>query len=303
MTLGECLEKTKKLINYYSVSGDRITSTDPTLLDYTSRAKSAVDTAQKELSRRCPILRRMTYTQRTLRPLDSRAGMHYLEGSLTLAAQGASSFSLLCDGDLTAVLEQEAGGVWQQMLAVAQVGGGKLETVYGELDALPPADARMRLILDTSGAYVASAGLYRKFPKNEDVPVLDTRRFHALPSDFGGARSVTPSHRFVDRGGKGFYVLEEGKIGFPWAFDGTVELVYTVYPRTIGEESAETAILGVPDEAAETIPYYVAALLLTDEDPNLSQLFLNLYGDKVSMLDGGTGVSIRNTFFGGRRGV
>ncbi len=62
------------------MSGDRITSPDPALLDYTSRAKSAVDTAQKELARRCPLTRRVTYTQRALRPLDSRTGMHYLRG-------------------------------------------------------------------------------------------------------------------------------------------------------------------------------------------------------------------------------
>lgn len=300
MTLGECLEKTNKLINYYSVSGDRITSPDPALLDYTSRAKSAVDTAQKELARRCPLTRRVTYTQRALRPLDSRTGMHYLEGRLTLTGQGASAFSLLCDGDLTAILERESGGVWQEVLAVAHVGGGKLETVYGELDAPPHADANMRLTLDAAGAYIAAAGLYRSFPKNEEVPVLDTRRFHALPSDFGGVKAITPSYRFVERSVRGFYVLEAGKIGFPWAFDGAVALEYTVYPHTIGEESAETAVLGVPDEAAEAIPYYVAALLLTDEDPNLSQLFLNLYGDKVSALDGRAGVRVRNTLFGGR---
>lgn len=301
MTLGECLEKTIKLINYYSVSGDRVAPSDPAMLDYTSRAKSAVDTAQKELARRCPLIRRVTYTQHTLRPLDSRTGMHYLEGTLTLSGLGASAFSFLCDGDVSAILERELDGAWQEILAVARTGNGKLEPVSGELDELPPSDARMRLMLDASGAYVASAGLYRAFPQNEEVPVLDTRRFHALPSDFGGVKSVTPSCRFTDISRKGFYVLETGKIGFPWAFDGAVEVLYTVYPHTIGEESAETTVLGVPDDAAEAIPYYVAALLLTDEDPNLSQLFFNLYGDKVAGLEGKGKTGVRNTLFGGRR--
>lgn len=301
MTLGECLEKTIKLINYYSISGERVSMSDPTILDYTSRAKSAVDTAQKELARRCPLVRRITYTQHTLRPLDSRTGMHYLEGTLALSGLGASAFSFLCDGDISAILERESEGVWQEVLAVARTGNGKLEPVYGELDSPVSAVTKMRLTLDASGAYVASVGLYRSFPQNEEVPVLDTRRFHALPSDFGGVKSVTPSSRFTDAGRKGFYTLEDGKIGFPWAFDGAVEVLYTVYPCTIGEESADTAILGVPDNAAETIPYYVAALLLTDEDPNLSQLFFNLYEDKVAGLEGNMGNYIRNTLFGARR--
>ncbi len=302
MTLGDCLEKTKKLINYYSVSGDRIASSDPALLDYTFRAKSAVDTAQKELAKRCPLLRRVTYTQRTLRPLDSHTGMHYLEGSITLSAPGASAFSLLCDGDLTAILERESGGAWQELLAVAHAGNGRLEPVYGELDSPPPAGANMRLMLDAPGAYIAAAGLYRAFPQYEEVPVLDMRRFHALPADFGSVKSVTPSHRFTARGSAGFYLLENGKIGFPWDFDGAAELLYTVYPNTVGEGSADTMILGVPDDAAEAIPYFVAAILLTEEDPNLSKLFLNLYGDKVSALDGGGGSRVRNTLFGARRG-
>ena len=58
----------------------------------------------------------------------------------------------------------------------------------------------------------------------------------------------------------------------------------------------------VPEEAAEAIPYYVAAILLTDEDVNLSQLFFNLYADKVSVLERGGSLRIHNTLFGGRRG-
>ncbi len=301
MTLGDCLEKTKKLINYYSVSGDRISSSDPTLLDYSFRAKSAVDTAQKELAKRCPLVRRAAYTQHALRPLDSRTGMHYLEGSITLTGPGASAFSLLCDGDLTAVLEQEGDNGWQEALATAHVGSGRLELVYGELESLPPAGIKMRLTLEASGAYIAAAGLYRAFPQYEEIPLLDMRRFHVLPADFGGVRSVTPSGRFAAYGERNFYCLENGKIGFPWEFDGAVELLYTVYPHTIGEESADTALLGVPDEAAEAIPYYVAAMLLTDEDPNLSMLFLNLYEDRIAVLGGGSS-RVKNTLFGGRRG-
>ncbi len=302
MTLGECLEKTRKLINYYSVSGDPITAADPTFLDDASRAKSAVDTAQKELAKRFPLLRRVTYTQHALRPLDSRAGMHLLKGRMVLSAEGASAFSLLCDGDLTAILERNTDGAWQEMLAVGYMGNGRLECVHGELDTRPAEEIPMRLVLESEGAYVAAVGLYREFPPYEEIPLLDTRRFHPLPADFGGVQSVKPSFRFVTRGSAGFYTLEEGKIGFPWEFDGAVELIYTVYPQTIGEDSAETMTLGVPEEAAEAIPYYVAAILLTDEDVNLSQLFFNLYADKVSVLERGGSLRIHNTLFGGRRG-
>lgn len=302
MTLGECLEKTKKLINYYSVSGERVASGDPVQADYMSRAKSAVDTAQKELAGRCPLLRRVTYTQHTLRPLDALRGMRRLAGKAELSACGAAAFSLLCDGELTAVLEQGNGSEWQELLTVSCAGSGHLETVCGQLESLPPPDVPIRLTLSASDAYIAEAGLYREFPRHEETPVLDMRRFHALPADFGGVRSVTPSHRFPMRGGAAFYTVEEGKIGFPWDFDGAAELLYTVYPRSIGENTGEAVSLDVTEAAAETIPYFVAAMLLMDEDPNLSRLLLNLYGDRVSALDGGNGFTIKNTLFGTKKG-
>ncbi len=300
MTLQECLDKTRKLINYYSISGNAVGAEDPAQQDYSFRAFAAIDTAQKELAARRPLVRHLSFTQHTLRPLDSLPGFQRIEGTRFLYAQGACAFSLLCDGNLTLSMEAESDGQWEILYSTSNTGNGQMTQLAWQADnGLIQPSTPVRLQIQSDGAFLADAALYTAFPQQEDIPILGARRFRALPRNFCRLLDCRPAGKLGRVMRTGFACVDAGKIGFPWDFDGVVQLEYTAYPETICENSDLTVELEVTDDAAEAIPFYTAAMLLTQEDPKLSEFFLNVYTEKLRALETVTGFRIRNELFGG----
>lgn len=300
MTLQECLDKTRKLMNYYSISGEIVSAQDPVQRDYRFRALAAIDTAQKELAARRPLIRHISFTQHTLRALDSLPGFRRLSGTLCLEAPAAGAFSLMCDGDLTLQIEMQCNGKWESLYRHFHTGNGQLECLAWESPAgtiLP--DTPVRLSMESSSAFLADAALFAAFPEHEDIPVLGARRFRNLPENFCRLISCRPEGRLGQILRTGFARIEKGKIGFPWDFDGAVQLEYTAYPAGIDENSDPGTELELGQDAAEAIPFYTAAMLLTEENPKLSEFFLHTYTAKLRALETMTGFQIRNRLFGG----
>lgn len=299
MTVRECLDKTRKLINYYSISGETITASDPKQADYSFRALSAIDTAQKELAARRPLIRHTVLTQHEIRPLAVLPGMRKAEGDVVLEAAGAGAFSMMCDADCTVVMERWEGSAWQTAAHLGHTGCGMMETVCLQAQTLPPQDDRVRVTVSGGNMFIADAALYRKFPENEDIPLFGTRRFHALPEDFRRMVECRPSGSIGKVMRSGFSAVQDGKIGFPWDFDGTAAIEYTLWPKTVDESTGIDQELELGADAAEIVPFYAAAMLLTDEDPALAEFFLSQYTQRLRALEMLSGFGIRNTLFSG----
>ena len=58
MTIAEVIEKSIKLINYYSSAGTIITASDPNYSDYVLRMPSLIDSAQKEIATTAKSIRK-----------------------------------------------------------------------------------------------------------------------------------------------------------------------------------------------------------------------------------------------------
>jgi hypothetical protein len=299
MTLGECLSNIKRLINYESVAGVMVPPSDPTLRDYMRRAVGAVNDALRELAAKSPLLRRVTYSQHTLRAAAVADGMRRLSGEMTLEGRGAGAFSMLCDGDVTVTLTRKVGGAWQSEVTAQHEDSGKLETFSLTMPTLPGEDDEIRTVITGEGVFVASAALYRAFPENEGIPIYGARRFHPLPEDFGGLRSVTAKPFYRARGLMRMYAVENGGIGFPWDFDGTAELTYVSLPAMVTGDTPESTVLDAAEECADAIPYFAAALLLAEEEPELSERYMKRYQSRLNDTPGGTGRRVHNTLFGG----
>lgn len=297
MTFGECLVKVRKLINYYSIAGSVVAEGDETGRDYSARAAAAIDSAQKELAGLCPLIKHLLFEQLPLRPKAVRAEMRRLRGNEYIYAKGAAVFSLLADGAVTAALERCIDGQWTAVLTVNAADGDGMRPVSGALTTAPEAGDKMRLKLSAADAIIGCVGLFEGFPGQEEVPVYGNYRFHPLPSDFGREALVT-ARPFAGRvGRKAFYSVREGKIGFPWDFSGSIDLEYQVKPTTVTETTDTDFALMLPEEAAEIIPCYAAALLLTDEDPRLSQFFMELYRERREGLRSPMKRSVINTLW------
>ena len=297
MTFRECIIKTRKLINYYSIEGSIIADYDETQRDFTARAAAAIDTAQKELAAVCPLVRHMHYIQRPVRVLAVHPQTFTLDGDFVICANGAGAFSFSADGDVQAVMEIWENDSWRELLAVGDVSDGEVKTVSGELDTVPAEDARIRITVSGSGVDISSLALYRSFPRHEDPPLYRTPRTRPLPPNFYRAALVS-AQPFRDRVRRSaFYTVDNGKISFPWEFYGKVDLAYEIYPRTVDEETADGFVLDLPDNAAEVIPYFAASMLLTDDDPSMSQFFLKMYNERYNALTRPGAQSVVNTMW------
>lgn len=284
MTYRECLIKTRKLINYYSIAGSIVADNDETQKDYTARAASAMDTAQKELAGLCPLVKHMNYVQTALRPLAIHANTFMLDGSFELTAEGAGAFSFTADGDVLAVLRKYENNRWREILAISEVSDGEEKLVWGELDTPPAENTKMSLTLSGRGVNITDLAMFRSFPKHEDIPLYGHERTRALPANFSRTAmlSAQPFRGRVKN--TAFYSVNDGKISFPWDFCGKVDLAYEVYPRTVTEDVSDNFTFDLPENAAEVIPYFAAAMLLTDEDPKMSQFFLKMYNERCNAL-------------------
>ena len=298
MTIKECLEKTRKLINYYSISGTAVGTQDAALQDYEFRARAAIDTAQKELAARRPQVKHICFTQHTIRPLATKAGFHRVNGEIIVEAVGAGAFSMLCDGAVSIRFEMRDGAQWTSLYSAELPGTGTMEPVSAEV-TLPDELAQVRLVISGTAAFAADIGLYRTLPDEAKTPVYGSRRWRTLPKDFGRMLDCRPKGRIGAVMRAGFAYIDDGKIGFPWDFDGKIEIEYTALPETIDNDTDMQSTLAVGADAAEAIPYYAAAMLLTDENPKLSEYFLALYSEKLHAIETMTGFNVRNTFFGG----
>lgn len=301
MTIKDCLDKTRKLINYYSISGDPIHAQDTALRDYDIRARAAIDTAQKELAARRPQVRHICFTQHGIRPLQAKSGFHRVNGQIVLEAVGAGAFSMLCDGAVSIRFEAQSGAQWTCLYSNELSGTGTMEPVSASV-VLANEKMLTRLTICGDGAFVSDIGLFRELPEEAETPIYGSRRWRVLPEDFGRMLDCRPKGQLGAVMRAGFAYVDDGKIGFPWDFDGKIEIEYTAVPYTIDDSTDECTSLAVGADAAEVIPYYAAAMLLTDENPKLSEYFLALYTEKLRAIETLTGFSVRNTFFaGGRR--
>jgi hypothetical protein len=272
---------------------------DPVMRDYMLRAVGAVNDALRELAAKSPLLRRVSYSQHTLRAAAAADGLHHLSGELILEGRGAGAFSMLCDGDVSVTLRRKVGGAWQSSASTQHENSGKMDVLSLTMPTLPGEDDEVRAVITGEGAFAASAALYRAFPENEGIPIYGARRFHPLPEDFGALRHVTAKPFYKTRGLMRMYAVENGGIGFPWDFDGTAELTYTALPGAVDGDTPESYVLDAADEIADAIPYFAAALLLADEEPELAESYMRRYRSRVDSLDGGTGRRVRNSLFGG----
>ena len=314
MTLGQCLDKVYKLINYFSLSGNKIARIDATATDYRYRAVSLIDTAQKELCVHYPIRKTCTMTQKRLRNLLPDATLADVGKRTVFDVSGAASMTFLTDAPLKVTVQYwqdaaeetegspavEAGWVEQASLTTAKYACFKEYVLRFE-----PFDRQQILFASLDPAsytYVGNMAVYaEQFASDMDVPPWRSFRSHTLPEDFYRFEEVTfqptPSS-FVTKDVP--YALGYRTIDIDRRFDGSFLVVYRAMCPTIDEQSSEDTPLVIDEVCAELIPYYAAAILSAEENPQLSQQLMSLYRTKLANLDVSAVTDhIRNDFYGG----
>ena len=271
LTIGQCYDKVRKLLNYYSAGGNPLSAREG---DLWPRAAALMDTAQREFARLCPRLESRVLTQHTLRNLlPELVPFRVGENAVELCAEGAQSLSFATDGPLEVRVVRTVDGA-QEEVAVISCPAGQTQ-VYAASFAGSCGTVTVRM---TGGAYVWDAAMYAQYFAEGCVPAFGAHRWQALPEDCVRVRQLslqslsgTRKEDFRD------YRLKKGQIGLPWAFTGTATLVYECAPAAITEDSPAESLLEVDDVCGEGMASYAAAWLVAEENPGLHELLMGVY--------------------------
>lgn len=93
------------------------------------------------------------------------------------------------------------------------------------------------------------------------------------------------------------FVWKAGKLVIPKDVRGEIEVEYSAYPETITEDTPDDYEFEVAPDAAECMPYFVAAQQLVVDLVVDYGALLQLYQTALSALDNKRSISLRNTFY------
>lgn len=272
MTVGQCYDKVRKLLNFYSAGGIPLPAVEG---DLWPRAAALMDTAQREYARLCPRMESRVLTQHRLpNLLPTLAPFWVGANAVKLSAQGAQSLTFATDGPLEVRVMRTVDGAQEEVAAIS-CPAGQTQVYSASFAADTGGTVTVYMF---GGAYVWDAALYARSFEEGCVPAYGAYRWQALPQDcvrvqqlslqpLGGARQQD----FRD------YRLKKGQIGLPWAFDGTATLVYECAPAAITEDTPAESPLDVDDAGGEGMACYTAAWLVAEENPGLHELLMGTY--------------------------
>jgi len=272
LTVGQCYDKVRKLLNYYSAGGAPLPSREG---DLWPRAAALLDTAHREFARREPGLASRVLTQRVLRNLLPEMVPFWVgEKPVNVCAEGAQSLTFATDGPLEVRVTQVLHGVTEELAAIS-CPAGQTQVYAAALDAADGAAVTVEL---TGCAYVWNIAMYDQRFADGAVPAYGEHRWQALPEDCVQVKmlNLRPLGGAVRQNFRD-YRLKKGQIGLPWDFIGTATLVYECAPRAITEDTPPDTELDVDDADGEGMACYAAAWLVAEENEGLFKLLMGVY--------------------------
>lgn len=303
MTLGEAKVRTMKLVGEYSYMGKCLDGSESDTADWRLRLPELLCDAQRMAAEVCPIWKRREIAHFPPRNRARTAGgvMIHAEKDIVIEAAEARAFSFRAMGSFTAYLEAAGELRWQVLRTISGDTGGDFRHFCGRIEGNP-----RHLRLRFAGSYrylVRDAALYAEnFPSDADIPKDSKAVWYPAPKDY---------YRFgrVLRDGQpceGYRWYLDGNLSIPNEETGVYVLEYGAYPAAIGENTPDDTELEVEDCAQRLLPYYAAAMLLGEEDPEAADRLRDVWNAGIGELRTGRAARqehIRRTEISRRRGI
>lgn len=314
MNIGEVKDKAIKYINYYSVSGNIVSSSDPSYLDYSLRMNSLIDTAQKEIATTAKSIRKQTKISQN--PITSQICNtdeafdieQHLDEDITYEATGSRAYTFKVDNVADIYIEQSSdeGTTWTLISTVNHLTPTGYFTEYKGL--IIPASLTNLVRLRFSGSYIYNfrdiALFAYTFPNSGVIPQYRSYNLYTMPSDFYKLIKVTFKGSVADSNNYNhnpqFYWEQSNILALNYYSIVEATIDYKAMPTTITDSTLDSVSLEIDTEAQEAIPYYVAAHLMMDENGNINNKLYAIYQGKISNLDDSIKngqTNIKNTLF------
>lgn len=164
--------------------------------------------------------------------------------------------------------------------------------------------------------------------EDEDMELKMTAFFDIAQKELASIKKIMRVHRVEREAGRTEYEMPEnfsalfriwengedetrkyrwrgGMLQIPETIRGEVEVEYYAMPKTIPEDAPDEYEFEIADDAAQCMPFYVAAQQLLTDIVTDSAALLNIYYRKLSMLTtavpGASASAVRQSFFRSRR--
>ena len=302
MTIAEVIEKSIKLINYYSSAGTIITASDPNYSDYVLRMPSLIDSAQKEIATTAKSIRKQhTISQNPIisqinNPYYNFDIVQHLKDDIIYSATGSKAYTFKVDNPSTIYIEESSdnGENWTTLDTITHTTPKGKFTEYKGLITLSDVEnlARIRF----GGNYVYNfrdiAMFDVNFASEDDIPQYQAYVEYTMPTDFYKLVNVETKGQYVEgksfRPYTDFYWNKTNVLSVNYYKTCEFDIDYIAYPATITDATATSTELEIDIEAQEAIPYYVASHMMIDENGNINNKLYAMYQGKVANLNDNT---------------
>lgn len=309
MTYGDAKETALQLVNQYSNGGVVIPASDGNTLDYTLKFPKYFDACQKEIATtkgRIPAVESISLmTVPSLLAGDFYSPELFLGTDLTdMCGTGALAYTFEADNPGTHYVEEYINGVWTQKAIINVANSGAFQTYHGLITPTNTMDLVRIRHSGTTPYQVQNRALYAcTFSSAATVPPWTTLFLHTLPADFWRMNKALDGNQqsvpWLNRG--------SDQIAFERSITGGVDVYYWKMPATIADDVDDSYEFEIPEEAAQAMPFGVAAMALRLD---LSQfdnanILMSQYQQKVGNLltqPVGGSKGAKNTLFGSRAG-
>ena len=292
MNLGEVKERVIKLMNEYSNNGVVTPKTSGNYLDYIFRVPDLANDAQMEIASHIKIPAVYSFTQY---PIINLLGLHagfdmeqYLPGTEKIyAGGGAKAYYFEVDRPCTVYIEEEINSVWTELKKIIITDIVKFTGYKGNLTLTGENNCvRMRFTGDYPYVIRNRALFPYNFPSDNDVPTYKAYVAYELPDDYMEFEKV---YRWHDQRQYGVmpeeYRLTGRKtIELNWFTNGQFDVHYFKLPEEIDATTSDDHELEIELRAQFLVPYYVAAMIVMDENQAVGTLLLNQYQNKLANL-------------------
>lgn len=313
MILTDILRKAIKHVNFYSISGNLVSESDPSYLDYKLRYKDLTNTAQMEIATTSKKIRKQHKVSQnpipnqiqSLYPFDIQ---QHLDEDIMFSATGSRAYSFKVDNVADVYIEQSAddGVTWTNITTINHLTPTGQYTEYKGLISLSASTNLCRLRFGGNYVYnFRDVALFAYgFPNAAVIPQYQDYVLYTMPSTFYKLDKVTLKGNTIDgnryRQSVDYYWESSNVLAVNYYFTGEFNIEYFAYPVVINDNTADNHELEIDVEAQEAIPYYVAAHLIMDENGNINNKLFAMYQGKLGNLDdtvkdGNT--SVKNTLF------
>jgi hypothetical protein len=278
----------------YSNSGTVQSTTD--IKDYLLSIIPLLNVYQRELATTTNKMKRKHEISHN-QPINQLGFIYWEENKyhtggtdISYSAQGSKAYSFQVDGRATIYIEEQIAGVWTTLETITHVPttGEGYRTYKKKITASDTANMiRVRFSGSYRYPYRWVALFSDNFYDDSEVPTFSPYVPYDLPSDYFRLERVEFSHADRQLGAYSAYKTDEltaaKKILFNWYEIGEFAIYYYAYPAVLATPdpnnilASDSATLDIADECAPVLIHRIAATLLRDENPYISDTLNNEY--------------------------